>query len=425
MASYSEFEDTIELVKEKHSIMHAIMSIGYPAFSAKDCPTACIEFDHSDDRVRFVFNPDFWDSLSQENRGFVVSHECLHVLLNHGERTQGLNPLFANIAADLSINHMLVERFRFSRNKDLEGFMWVDKVFKEPFASTVPTNKNFEYYYDLMEQNPNQVNEEIKEMVAESEAFEKSMRELREFINSPGFKKKMKEVASQNKENYQEIDELTKELLAREGEGNLEAGTGAGALSRSIYVEIHRKRKWETVIKNWVKKRLSEDVPKEQWARKSRRFTTLPGSMMLPTDLYEENYKKDKIDLMFFLDTSGSCYHLSGRFLKAAKSIPTDRFNIHPYCFDTSTYKMSKEDLAQGNLFGFGGTTFTCIENEIQRRLSEGTLTKYPDAVFIVTDGYGNKVKPQKCKNWHWFLSTTYRDCIPETCNVYNLANYE
>ena len=143
MASYSEFEDTIEFVKEKHSIMHAIMSIGYPVFSGENCPTACIEFDHSADRVRFVFNPDFWDSLSEENRGFVVSHEFLHVLLNHGERTQNLNPLYANIAADLSINHMLVERFRFSRNKDLEGFMWVDKVFKAPFASTVPTNKNF------------------------------------------------------------------------------------------------------------------------------------------------------------------------------------------------------------------------------------------------------------------------------------------
>ena len=50
---------------------------------------------------------------------------------------------------------------------------------------------------------------------------------------------------------------------------------------------------------------------------------------------------------------------------------------------------------------------------------------KYPDAVFVITDGYGDPVKPEFCKKWYWFLSHNYRACIPKECNVYDLKNYE
>ena len=50
---------------------------------------------------------------------------------------------------------------------------------------------------------------------------------------------------------------------------------------------------------------------------------------------------------------------------------------------------------------------------------------KYPDAVFIITDGYGDPVTPEISKRWYWFLSCNYRGCIPKECNIFDLADYE
>ena len=56
---------------------------------------------------------------------------------------------------------------------------------------------------------------------------------------------------------------------------------------------------------------------------------------------------------------------------------------------------------------------------------------KYPDAVFVMTDGYGDKVVPQMPERWYWFidggmssktLTTSY---CPEECAVYKLTDFE
>jgi len=52
-------------------------------------------------------------------------------------------------------------------------------------------------------------------------------------------------------------------------------------------------------------------------------------------------------------------------------------------------------------------------------------MSKYPKAVFVITDGYGDQINPKKPKNWYWFLSNDYRRCIPDTCNVFNLSEFE
>lgn len=51
---------------------------------------------------------------------------------------------------------------------------------------------------------------------------------------------------------------------------------------------------------------------------------------------------------------------------------------------------------------------------------------RYPEAVFVITDGYGNRVKPARPEKWYWFLTPGgSRYCIPKECNIYNLQDYE
>jgi hypothetical protein len=207
-----------------------------------------------------------------------------------------------------------------------------------------------------------------------------------------------------------------------------EAGSMPGNLEITVKVGfVKKKKKWETVIKKWANTFLKQnDKDHEQWARVNRRFVGIQSSMsnmFLPSEMEieEREEEKRKIKVVFFQDTSGSCSHLAERFFKAAKSLPTDRFEVELYCFDTRCYKTSLES---GKLYGFGGTSFSILEQEVMK-LCKGDLSKYPKAIFVITDGYGDPINPKKPKNWYWFLSHDYKHYIPDKCNIFKLNDFE
>jgi hypothetical protein len=187
---------------------------------------------------------------------------------------------------------------------------------------------------------------------------------------------------------------------------------------------VKKKKKWETVIKRWVNRFIKHsDRDHEQWARVNRRFVGLQSNLFLPSEMEidEREEIKKKIKVIFFQDTSGSCSHFAERFFKAAKSLPKERFDMELYCFDTQVYKTSLES---GKLYGFGGTSFEILERKVEE-ICKGNFRKYPKAVFVITDGYGDAIHPKKPRNWYWFLSTTYTSCIPKECNIFQLSDFE
>jgi predicted metal-dependent peptidase len=76
-------------------------------------PTACVALPTKSTRLEdfeFHFNPDFAETLDDEEMGFVLAHETMHVLLNHLELGQHFdNPQIFNLAADAVINDYLVD----------------------------------------------------------------------------------------------------------------------------------------------------------------------------------------------------------------------------------------------------------------------------------------------------------------------------
>jgi hypothetical protein len=101
--------------------------------------------------------------------------------------------------------------------------------------------------------------------------------------------------------------------------------------------------------------------------------------------------------------------------------LPPDLFDIHLFCFDTSVYETT---LKSREIFGNGGTYFHIIEPGIQRYMMKYNK-KYPEAVFLITDGYGDKVYPKYPERWHWFLTNSYKTYIPLSSKTYNLKDYE
>lgn len=424
--SNADFLD-ISLELEKHNaIFYRLWQLGRPSFTT-EIATGAVAFNKEGDCIDFLINPDFWDSLNQTQRLFLLSHECLHVILNHGVRMSNIKRnsttnRILNIARDNCVNHALVTRFGFEREEvDPENrFIWHDKLFDPKiYPEPVPTGKNFEFYYNL-------IKKKVEEYEAAGGGGADPLGGTGEPIDSHDLMENpdpdtLKDVMDRfNKSATDEEREAVQDFL--EGQFTTrQAGTAAGCMVVfGSKKRVRKKKKWETVIKNWVTKALiTHWKPQEQWARLNRRFAALPTDMFVPTEMeIEDDYnEKDKLNLWFFQDTSGSCLDFAQRFFAAAKSIPTKRFNIRLFCFDT---KVKETDLVSGRLYGFGGTSFECIEKFILK-----TGEKYPDAVFIITDGHGDHVSPKHPKRWYWFIQGDYTVLVPKESKHYRLSDFE
>lgn len=414
---FISYDEQMEIARElevHHAIFERIWSTGkIIATSDPKMPTACVTFDYKGNHLNFYVNTYFWENQTFIQKCFVLSHECMHVALNHGFRSiHTQNPLelkIINIAQDLVINHGLVNLYGYKRLEvDPENeYCWIDTVFKE--HDVIAENETFEYYYNKIKNHP-----DCEEIVGNCKTVD-----VHNFGDT-----NFEEVIEDIVENMNP-DELTNIFNEQAKKGGLFAGTKTGSeLYKVTLKPVVKKKKWETVIEKFVRSKIKQmDNTVDQWIFTNRRFSLLDDSLILPMEheVMEENKKYDMVDMWFFLDTSPSCDHLKDRFFNAARSVPTDKFNIRTFTFHTGVDEFS---LNTGKGFRRGyGTRFDIMEIKIQRIIrTEGI--KYPDAVFVVTDGMGNHVRPEYPERWYWFLSRNHTNCIPSKSKTYLLSEF-
>lgn len=409
----SDFDKYASALEEHHAIFYALWQQGRPVMD-DSISTAAISFDKEGETLSFIFNPDFWEKLDEYERQFVICHEMLHIVLNHGRRTRDNTQQRkrANVALDVVVNHLLVDKFGFKRDKISinDEICWRDTI---KSLKNSPPFLSFEQYYNLIPPNP--VIELSIGVLDDHGSFESiDQKDVDKVLDGAG-----ELLGDDEKQSAQEA--LGSYV---EKDANQKAGKGSGSTWLTANVgNVEQKKKWETVIKKWSKKYLkqSDFDTLEQWTHMNRRFAELPRDMFLPSDHEREKKSKGKIEVCFFQDTSGSCRGFRDRFFKAAMSLPKKTFDVRMFCFDTRVYPTSLESR---KLYGFGGTTFSCIEHYIQSTLKE-EIGKYPEAVFVITDGYGNNVHPERPENWYWFLSTGCDRLIPKESHRFLLRNYE
>jgi predicted metal-dependent peptidase len=377
----------------------------------------------------------------------VICHEALHIILNHGIRISdaGVNRVACNSALDVVVNHTLVRNFGFDRAAIIneENLCWTDTVFKHR-NPLPPDDEMFEFYYNLFEKvyGPGGGRGDGKgkgdnsmgghsdgqgtvddhsfmspgEGEEESDDWDKVIDKLNEGISDEE-KEALKGIVNKH---FQNEGNPSKSK-------NSPAGTGTGGIwTFAGKQKVKKKKKWETVIKKWSKKYLKSEYKEiEQWARLNRRMTMLPRDMFLPSEMeIDDQFEEEqKIKVYFFLDTSGSCWGLKDRFFNAALSLPTDRFDVRLFCFDT---QVQETTLESRKVYGGGGTAFDIIEKHVQKEKRNEEKGKYPEAVFVITDGYGTPVKPEQSNKWYWFLTSGgSKSYIPKDSNVFNLGDYE
>lgn len=357
----------------------------------KQIPTCGVSWNKKTRTIDFLINPKFWETRDEYNKMFIICHEMMHLLLRHPMRiSKNMNRAISNIAQDICINEMLINNFNFDRTRiqDQEKLMWLDTV---PFnVKNIEAEREFEYYYNRIEQDKNQ------QQTVDDHSQWGTPDDIKEL------EKAMEEALADMEE--EELEDLKTRL------DDIKAGTEH--LDKLIKVQRHVKnsQKWRKIFKHWIHK--IEDEA-EDWTRQNRRLNILKDSSFILPAPHEREERREKGDVWLFLDTSGSCEHLAQDFFDAANSIPRAHFNVRLFGFSMKVYEVKGN-----NLKDFGGTSFSCIEDFLRQQ------EKYPAAVFVITDGHGNNVKPLHPDRWYWFLSANPSvSCIPRVCPKFKIED--
>lgn len=424
MTTEQKIEIALKL-QEQHYFFRAFWDICNIEYTKKDSDidTAAVMFDNKGSCISLEINKTFWDSLNETSKTFLICHECLHVVLNHAKRFLEYynTPHFLrmNIAADVVINEMLIKQFGFKReelnSKISKDGCWIDTV-KFIDKKNILDNESTEYYFNRL------LNNDIKNIKTLDKHIimsEEDIKNVQDYIETSGLIDKI------DKDLHDKLSKSTEYRNTLNDKSASVAGVGTGSWS-TVNAKFSKKKKWETVIKKWESSHLNYDLFfMERWDRVSPRYSEIINDKtMLPTEnwIINESMKEDRISVFFFLDVSGSCYHLKDRFFKAARSLDPKRFDIRLFSFDTSVEELN---IKEGKVYGGGGTSFSVIENKIQS-ICKKEGKPYPKSVWIVTDGEGTDVRPEKPERWNWFLTgSAYKWYIPKKSKVYMLKDYE
>ena len=429
----SEWMEIAGRLEEHHAIFYKIWSIGKPIID-DSIETAAIQFDKVGRFVKFSFNGKFWDNLDMDGKLFVVCHEMLHVMLNHGVRSKSASSqqkIAANICMDIVINQSLVTNFGFSRAKvessvskaiglcsgenagDGDRLCWIDTIFQ---GKNVSKNDCYEYYFNMYKETFGDGNPSIA-MNLNSGCLDDHAT-----LSEADWKEVMNKISGESTE---EEKESIKRFIDKHFAYGDEAGTLEGSWVSLANGKSKGKRKWESVIRRWEISAMKNTYDQsEQWTRKSRRSQEMSSSLFLPSEMETHCFgqEDDKIDVFFFMDTSGSCWSLKERFFEAARSLNPKKFNIRLFCFDTMVRETT---IASRRIYGGGGTMFSILQKFVEAETRSKKI-KHP-TVFVITDGYGDSIRTNAPDKWFWFLTSGgSKVWIDQRCSrIYDLSQFE
>lgn len=368
--------------------------------------TAAVVF--HDRSCHMLISQRFWDQLNSDERLFVILHECLHVMLDHGIRNgrflPGATPDLVNKAQDITINEMICDLFGFVRVsfRGWERLCWIDTCFKDP--SVVKRNQSFLYYLEkLIEHGDSAGGQPLDDHGVGADGLDGDSAGT-----ADGDPDQLAETLGRVLTDA-ELEYLLGSMRLRDPD---DSGTKGRGIGLSPFRVLLKQREPAQVDFNEVVKGLKRNaltkLAREQgtYARSNRRLYG-SGPLVLPGSEPLRPHTGRLITLVFF-DVSGSVMPHLSRFAAVKDAFEREKatFDVRTYAFDTVVKPVRVgEPLAVG-----GGTSFDIIEDECQRvAKADG---RYPDCVVVITDGYGSEVAPEHPGRWVWLLTTGYREFV-------------
>lgn len=412
---------------------------------SENIQTACINFDKEGNTLNMEINPSFWKDLNEDAKAFVVLHELYHVVFDHGKRIINLGGDFriGNQASDIVINHHIHEKVGLDRELfDWKPYCWVETCF--PKEKDMPTDMNFEFYYNKLQSNKNSEEKELigshgdgLENNEENKNEEKSTpsEEVEDDFSPKNFSDVFKDILEQNPDLIEEIskspdfaklgDELKEFMPIHPKLGKGHEG------KKEDFKKLDEKPTFKKLMKLLIpKKKDINDDPVEMWVGAHRRYSAFLKQnkhILLPNTKEEEVFSgKDKKEVWIFMDSSGSCHGMFHIFSNIVMALLKEKgVNCRAFAFgddceevDVKNHKIS---FYSGNEGGFD-----CIEDKILNIMKKEKV-KYPDNVVVLSDGgvtFECIDEIQKPNNWILLINNDYcKDLTPKGGSYFKIDN--
>src|SRR5580765_1722395 len=104
--SREELKAIAARLEKYDAVFSQLWAISYCEFDTS-IPTAAVSFDDVGQVVNLYINPKFWKECSLTKQDFVICHEMLHVILEHGRRaveSETINREAINVCMDVVVN---------------------------------------------------------------------------------------------------------------------------------------------------------------------------------------------------------------------------------------------------------------------------------------------------------------------------------
>ncbi len=413
-------------IQEKYTVFSSfIFRMGRPIFCDTSTSTAMMREDEIVKGIVYEFNREFFDSLSNEELAFIISHETMHVLLSHLKPPFEVNNTLYNYACDAVINDILSANFskeimiapediitgeylvKFPVDKyTAESVYWM--IYKEVFGimARMPSSDSG----DSNKDNDSQDGSSSGEDEQDKEKDENDGKDEGKDKES-GSDDKIDKVI--NKDNIKNIDDhsswykfdedLLEELLDNKTydfvnhKETQSRGTEAGNWESLVNKRVIQFSLWSLVRR--IVGHIEETNYSEIWRKHNPQLSYVYPDVILPYDILDDNI--NSLNVLFSVDSSGSVSNkLLDEFLSIARyHLRNSKHKVSCITFDVGCRDFDLKNQVQ--VKGRGGTSFDEMVKHVNKMQDEF------DVVFVLTDGYGGSINEHDInpERWFWIIS--------------------
>ena len=361
--------------------------------SSKEIPTAGVRVNPDTAQFEMLYNPEFFEKLSDNERLDVLKHEFYHLIFEHvtGRKPDAINPMTWNFATDLAINSHLENLPKGCLKPGLVG---------SPFED-FPSGLTAEAYLELLKQQSKENEKQESKPGDEDDEGEKGD------AGKKGDKGEQSEGQEQfdSHEGWGEADVTTKEIAKERLKGYLKKaaeeassssqswGTVPANVRRDILARLKTNIDWRKVLRYFVKTSTRANKTSTVKRLNKRYRYVHPGKKV---------QRRAKIAIS--IDQSGSVDDamLEAFFGELNKLSKLATFTVIP--FDTRVeesliYEWKKGQNHKTERVMCGGTCFNAPTEYVNKNSFDGHI--------VLTDLMAPKPKASKCQRM-WMTTKYY-----------------
>lgn len=344
-----------ELVKAHNTAKVALMQKADSAFFTTICFSLKHEFTDSirtacTNGLTIKFNPEFFMSLSTEERVFLMLHESMHVALMHVERFSMYkdgNAAKYNIAADHVINLMLIDR----------GY----QMPKGGYADHIYQGMSTDEVYKLLPDDQEMEDMDLQEFDGDKDKF------------------------------HEDVQDILVRAAVKSKMDNDKSGTIPGEIEIYLNKLLNPTLPWNRILQKYLFAKVKSDYTFKK-----------PNKRFFPKHLLPSLYSEGLVNIAVAVDASGSVS--DEEFMKFVTEINSIFKMLKPekmtiIQFDTVIHSVDEvksfSELRHIKFTGRGGTDVRCITN--------WAIEHKPTMLLVFTDG-GFQLNAEPFANSIWLI---------------------